>query len=38
MAKQIYRMAGEHGKRAIANGGAKNSVLVMPDADLDGSM
>ena len=38
VAKQIYRMAGEHGKRAIANGGAKNSVLVMPDADLDGSM
>jgi malonate-semialdehyde dehydrogenase (acetylating)/methylmalonate-semialdehyde dehydrogenase len=38
VAKQIYRMAGEHGKRAIANGGSKNSVLVMPDADLDGSM
>jgi malonate-semialdehyde dehydrogenase (acetylating)/methylmalonate-semialdehyde dehydrogenase len=38
VAKQIYRMAGEHGKRAIANGGAKNSVSVMPDADLDGSM
>ncbi len=38
VARQIYRMAGEHGKRAIANGGAKNSVLVMPDADLDASM
>ena len=38
VAKQIYRMAGEHGKRAIANGGAKNSVLVMPDADLDTGM
>ena len=38
VARQIYRLAGEHGKRAIANGGAKNSVLVMPDADLDGSM
>ena len=38
VARQIYRMAGEHGKRAIANGGAKNCVLVMPDADLDGSM
>jgi malonate-semialdehyde dehydrogenase (acetylating)/methylmalonate-semialdehyde dehydrogenase len=38
VARQIYRLAGENGKRAIANGGAKNSVLVMPDADLAGSM
>jgi malonate-semialdehyde dehydrogenase (acetylating)/methylmalonate-semialdehyde dehydrogenase len=35
VAKEVYRMAGEHGKRAIANGGAKNSVVVMADADLD---
>ncbi len=34
VAKEVYRLAGEHGKRAIANGGAKNSVVVMPDADL----
>lgn len=35
VAREVYRMAGEHGKRAIANGGAKNSVVVMADADLD---
>lgn len=38
VAKNIYKLAGEHGKRAIANGGAKNCVVVLPDADLDGSM
>jgi malonate-semialdehyde dehydrogenase (acetylating)/methylmalonate-semialdehyde dehydrogenase len=35
VAKQVYKLAGEHGKRAIANGGAKNSIVVLPDADLD---
>ncbi len=35
VAKEVYRNAGEHGKRAIVNGGAKNSVVVMADADLD---
>jgi len=34
VAKSIYKMAGEHGKRVLANGGAKNSIVVMPDADL----
>lgn len=38
VAKQIYRLAGEHGKRAIVNGGAKNSLVVMPDANLASSM
>jgi len=38
VAKQVYKLAGEHGKRAIANGGAKNTVVIMPDADLDSSM
>jgi malonate-semialdehyde dehydrogenase (acetylating)/methylmalonate-semialdehyde dehydrogenase len=38
VAKYVYKLAGEHGKRAIANGGAKNSVVVMPDADLDRSI
>lgn len=33
--RYIYRLAGEHGKRAIVQGGAKNSIVVMPDADLD---
>jgi len=34
VARHIYKLAGEHGKRAIAQGGAKNSIVVMPDADL----
>jgi malonate-semialdehyde dehydrogenase (acetylating)/methylmalonate-semialdehyde dehydrogenase len=34
VAKLIYKLAGEHGKRAIVNGGAKNSLVVMPDANL----
>ncbi len=33
--KQIYKMAGEHGKRAICQAGAKNYIVVMPDADVD---
>lgn len=38
VAKHIYKLAGEYGKRAIANGGAKNSVVVMPDAELNRSV
>jgi malonate-semialdehyde dehydrogenase (acetylating)/methylmalonate-semialdehyde dehydrogenase len=34
VARHVYRLAGENGKRAIVNGGAKNSIVVMPDADL----
>jgi malonate-semialdehyde dehydrogenase (acetylating) / methylmalonate-semialdehyde dehydrogenase len=34
VAKQVYRLAGEHGKRALVNGGAKNSIVMMPDANL----
>lgn len=37
-AEKIYRMAGEYGKRAVAGGGAKNFVVVMPDADLEKHM
>jgi len=33
--KSVYRLAGEYGKRAIAQAGAKNFLVVMPDADLD---
>lgn len=33
--KQIYKQAGEMGKRAIVQAGAKNFVVVMPDADLE---
>lgn len=32
--RHVYKLAGEHGKRAIVQAGAKNSIVVMPDADL----
>jgi len=35
VAKHIYETATAHGKRVQAAGGAKNYMLVMPDADLD---
>jgi malonate-semialdehyde dehydrogenase (acetylating)/methylmalonate-semialdehyde dehydrogenase len=35
VAKYIYETATAHGKRVQAAGGAKNYMLVMPDADLD---
>jgi malonate-semialdehyde dehydrogenase (acetylating) / methylmalonate-semialdehyde dehydrogenase len=35
IAEHIYRTASEHGKRVQALGGAKNHMVVMPDADLD---
>lgn len=35
IAKMVYERAGKSGKRVQALGGAKNFVLVMPDADLD---
>ncbi len=35
IARSIYRMGSEAGKRVQALGGAKNHVVVMPDADLD---
>ncbi len=31
----IYKKCGETGKRVIAQGGAKNFMLVMPDCDID---
>jgi malonate-semialdehyde dehydrogenase (acetylating) / methylmalonate-semialdehyde dehydrogenase len=34
-AKNIYRRAADRGKRVQALGGAKNHIVVMPDADLD---
>ncbi len=34
-AERIYRLAGEYGKRSLNGGGAKNFVVVMPDADLE---
>lgn len=35
VAKYIYETATAHGKRAQAAGGAKNFMIVMPDAELD---
>jgi malonate-semialdehyde dehydrogenase (acetylating)/methylmalonate-semialdehyde dehydrogenase len=37
-ARYIYKTCGETGKRVQALGGAKNFLLVMPDADLDTGM
>lgn len=38
VARQVYAKAAAHGKRAQCQGGAKNFVVVMPDADLDRSV
>lgn len=35
VAKYIYRRASENGKRVQAQGGAKNPVIIMPDADME---
>jgi malonate-semialdehyde dehydrogenase (acetylating)/methylmalonate-semialdehyde dehydrogenase len=35
VAKYIYETGTKHGKRVQAAGGAKNHLIVMPDADLD---
>ena len=34
VARHIFHLAAEHGKRAQCQGGAKNHLVVMPDADL----
>jgi malonate-semialdehyde dehydrogenase (acetylating)/methylmalonate-semialdehyde dehydrogenase len=34
-AEYVYRQGTAHGKRVQALGGAKNHMIVMPDADLD---
>jgi malonate-semialdehyde dehydrogenase (acetylating)/methylmalonate-semialdehyde dehydrogenase len=35
VARRIYETGTQHGKRVQAAGGAKNHLIVMPDADLD---
>jgi malonate-semialdehyde dehydrogenase (acetylating) / methylmalonate-semialdehyde dehydrogenase len=35
VAKHVFRTATEHGKRVQALGGAKNHMVVLPDADLE---
>src|ERR1700675_5088070 len=34
VARHVYARAGEHGKRAQCQGGAKNHVIILPDADM----
>ncbi|HEX8465752.1 MAG TPA: CoA-acylating methylmalonate-semialdehyde dehydrogenase [Abditibacterium sp.] len=38
VAKHVYTLGTSHGKRVQAAGGAKNVLLVMPDADIDSSL
>ena len=38
VAKYIYSQGALHGKRVQAQGGAKNPVLIMPDADMDAAV
>lgn len=38
VAKAVYARCGQNGKRCIAQGGAKNFVVIMPDAPLEQSM
>ena len=38
VARYLYQRAGEHGKRVQAMAGAKNHLIVMPDADLPASL
>ena len=38
IARHIYETGTKHGKRVQSNGGAKNFVLLMPDADVDNSV
>ncbi|MBK8267302.1 MAG: CoA-acylating methylmalonate-semialdehyde dehydrogenase [Planctomycetes bacterium] len=35
VAKHVWDVGTKHGKRVQANGGAKNHIIVMPDADMD---
>ena len=38
VAQRIYELAGQHGKRVQAQGGAKNHLVVLPDANLDAAI
>lgn len=38
VAKHVYKSCAEHGKRVQSLGGAKNYLLVMPDAEMDRSV
>jgi len=38
VAKHVYALGASHGKRVQAGGGAKNALIVMPDADPDSTL
>ncbi len=38
VARHIYQKCGENGKRVIAQAGAKNFIVIMPDAEIDKAM
>jgi malonate-semialdehyde dehydrogenase (acetylating)/methylmalonate-semialdehyde dehydrogenase len=38
VAESVYGLAAAHGKRVQAHGGAKNHLIVLPDADLERSL
>ncbi len=38
VAKYIYETGAAHGKRVQAAGGAKNHIIIMPDADIDATI
>src|SRR2546423_6798076 len=38
VARYIYETGTKNGKRVQSNGGAKNFILLMPDADVDNSV
>lgn len=37
VARHVHDLATRHGKRVQANGGAKNHIIIMPDADVENS-
>ena len=38
IARHVFELATKHGKRVQSNGGAKNFIFLMPDADVDHSV
>ncbi len=38
IAKYIYEVGSKHGKKVQAAGGAKNHIIIMPDADMDNTV
>lgn len=38
VSKELYEICGKYGKRSSLNGNGKNTIVIMPDADLDQSV